>query len=431
MKRCEWKLVHRQDLGICEERGLALISMMKIDFQKIKLPVQDFDSMLVLLLTVSIFAPFYFSVAVTCGIAIMTMMNCKKRTKAFSSPYSKFLLGFLIVPFFVSATYSNYWGMLYAIVILATATCAFYVRSVMTRQLFDQVMDLSCLASIWCAAIAVFQKITAYGAAPRYRPVSAFHNANCYGMMIEFIIIIAIYRIFTKAKNKNFYLGVIGINLIGLYLSASLSAFVATACAVMTILIFKKRYRLAIGMVLLAAAFISVSLVFPFIFPRGLEAIDSTFGQRISIWTTAVRGIARHPFLGTGALSYQMICEQLGGYKTYHCHNLLLDTLLNFGFVGLGAIGIYVIAQFKLLSLRFKSNICRDMNILFLAAIVAVAVHGMTDVTIFWIQTGMMFVLVFSSTGIGSEYLERKLRLPSLIPDYAEDVKVRPAYLKN
>ena len=226
-------------------------------------------------------------------------------------------------------------------------------------------------------------------------------------------------------------MGVIGINLIGLYLSASLSAFVATACAVMTILIFKKRYRLAIGMVLLAAAFISVSLVFPFIFPRGLEAIDSTFGQRISIWTTAVRGIARHPFLGTGALSYQMICEQLGGYKTYHCHNLLLDTLLNFGFVGLGAIGIYVIAQFKLLSLRFKSNICRDMNILFLAAIVAVAVHGMTDVTIFWIQTGMMFVLVFSSTGIGSEYLERKLRLPSLIPDYAEDVKVRPAYLKN
>lgn len=418
-------------VGICEERGLALISMINIDFQKTKLPVRDFDSLLVLLLTVSIFTPFYFSVAVTCGIAVMTMMNCKIRTKAFSSPYSKYLLGFLIIPFFVSATYNNYWGMLYAIVILAAATCAFYVRSVMTRQLFDQVMDVSCIASIWCAMIAVFQKITAYGAAPRYRPVSAFHNANCYGMMIEFIIIIAIYRIFTKAKNKNFYLGVIGINLVGLYLSASLSAFVATACAVMTVLLYKKRYRLAGGLVLLAAAFISVSLIFPSIFPRGLEAIDSTCGQRISIWTTAIKGIVRHPFLGTGALSYQMICEQLGGYKTYHCHNLLLDTLLNFGFIGFGAIGFYAAMQLKLLALRFKNNLGRDLNILVLAAVVAVFVHGLTDVTIFWIQTGMMFVLVFSSTGIGSEYLERKLRLPSLIPDYAEDVKVRPAYLKN
>ncbi len=418
-------------VGICEERGLALISMINIDFQKTKLPVRDFDSLLVLLLTVSIFTPFYFSVAVTCGIAVMTMMNCKKRTKAFSSPYSKYLLGFLIIPFFVSATYNNYWGMLYAIVILAAATCAFYVRSVMTRQLFDQVMDVSCIASIWCALIAVFQKITAYGAAPRYRPVSAFHNANCYGMMIEFIIIIAIYRIFTKAKNKNFYLGVIGINLVGLYLSASLSAFVATACAIMTVLLYKKRYRLAGGLVLLAVAFLSVSLIFPSIFPRGLEAIDSTCGQRISIWTTAIKGIVRHPFLGTGALSYQMICEQLGGYQTYHCHNLLLDTLLNFGFIGFGAIGFYVAMQLKLLALRFKSNLGRDMNILVLAAVVAVFVHGLTDVTIFWIQTGMLFLLMFSSTGIGSEYLEHKLRLPSLIPDYAEDVKAQPAYLKN
>ncbi|MBW7573517.1 O-antigen ligase family protein [Caproiciproducens faecalis] len=405
--------------------------MIKFDFQNTKLPVRDFDSMLVLLLTVSIFAPFYFSVAVTCAIAIMTMMNCKKRTKAFSFPYSKYLLGFLIIPFFVSATYNNYWGMLYAIVILAAATCGFYIRSVMTRQLFDQVMDVSCIASIWCALVAIFQKITAYGDAPRYRPVSAFHNANCYGMMIEFIIIIAIYRIFTKAKNKNFYLGVIGINLVGLYLSASLSAFLATACAIMTVLLFKKRYRLAGGLVLLAVAFLSVSLVFPSIFPRGLEAIDSTCGQRISIWTTAVRGIVRHPFLGTGALSYQMICEQLGGYKTYHCHNLLLDTLLNFGFIGFGAIGVYVAMQLKLLSLRFRSNLGKDMNILVLAAVVAIAVHGMTDVTIFWIQTGMLFLLMFSATGIGAEHLERKLRLPSLIPDYAEDVKVQPVYLKN
>lgn len=405
--------------------------MIKFDFQKSKLPVQDIDSLLVLLLAASIFVPFYFSVVVTSGIAIMTMINCKVRSKAFSSPYSKFLLGFLIIPFFISAIYSNYWGMLYAIVILAVATCAFYVRSVMTRPLFDKVMDLSCVASIWCAVIAVYQKVTAYGAAPKYRPISVFHNANCYGMMIEFIIIIAMYRIFTNKRGKKFYLAVIGANLVGLYLAASCSAFIATACAVMTMLVMKNRYALALGLVFAAASFLTIGVIFPSIFPRGLEAIDSTCGQRLSIWTTAIKGIARHPIFGTGALSYQMICEQLGGYKTYHCHNLVLDTLLNFGFVGFGAIGVYVLTQLKLLWLRFKNNIGNNMNILFTAALVATAVHGMTDVTIFWIQTGLLFIFMFSAMGIGSECLESQLRLPSLVPDYAEEAPAQPVYLKN
>ena len=150
--------------------------------QKTKLQVKDFDSLLVLLLTVSIFAPFYFSVITTCGIAVMTMMNCKKRVKVFSSPYSKFLLGFLMIPFFVSATYNNYWGMLYSIVLIAGVICGFYVRSVMTRPLFNNVMDTACVASVWCAFIAIYQKISSYSVAPQYRPISAFHNANSYGM---------------------------------------------------------------------------------------------------------------------------------------------------------------------------------------------------------------------------------------------------------
>jgi O-antigen ligase len=414
------------------ERGMTLItSIMNFVFEKVKPWAKDFDSLIVLLLTVSLFAPFYLSVVVTSAIAIMTMLNCKTRAKAFSAPYTKFLLGFLIIPFFVSATYNNYWGMIYAIMILAIVICGFYVRSVMTRQLFNNVMDLVCISSIWCVLIAVYQKITAFSAAPGYRPISAFHNANNYGMMIEFIVIIAMYRIFTNSSFKSFYLSVIAINLVGLYLCASLSACIAMSFAVITVLLFKGRYKLITLLLLVVSTFIVVGLAFPSIFPRGLEAIDSTCDQRLSIWATAIKGIKQHPLLGTGALSYQMICDQFGGYKTYHCHNLLLDTLLNFGFVGLGAIGLYVITQLRLLALRFKNNICSNMNILLVAAAVAIAVHGMTDVTIFWIQTGMLFMLLFSSTGIGSEYLERKLRLPSLLPNYSDESAALPVYLKN
>lgn len=408
-----------------------IASIMNFVMDKIKPWAKNVDELIVLLLTVSIFMPFYFSVALTCAIAAMTMMNCKKRAKAFSAPYTKFLLGFLIIPFFVSATYNNYWGMLYGMVMIAVVICGFYIRSIMNRQLFNNMMDLACVASVWCALIAIYQKASAYAAAPNYRPISAFHNANTYGMMIEFIVLIAMYRIFTNGRSKKLYLAVIGMNLIGLYLCASVSAFIAMAFAVVTLLLLKGRYKLVGGLVLLSAAVVAIGLIFPDIVPRGMEAIDNTCEQRLSIWTTAVKGIKQHPLLGTGAMSYQMIYEQFGGYKTYHCHNLLLDTLLNFGFVGLAAIGVYAITQLKLLILRFKNNICSNMNILLVAVFMAVMVHGMTDVTIFWIQTGMLFMLMFSSTGIGSAYLEKKLRLPSLLPEYSDEAAAQPVYLKN
>jgi O-antigen ligase len=408
-----------------------ITSIINFVLKKAKPWAKDFDSLIVLLLTASLFAPFYLSVVTTCAIAIMTMMNCETRTKAFSAPYTKFLLGFLIIPFFVSATYNNYWGMVYAIMIIAIVICGFYIRSVMTRQLFNNMMDLACIASVWSTLIAVYQKVTAYAVAPSYRPVSVFHNANCYGMMIEFIVIICMYRIFTNARFKNFYLAVIGVNLVGLYLCASVSAFIAMSFAVITMLFLKGRYKLIGALLLFAAAVVMLGIAFPSIVPRGLEAIDSTCEQRMSIWSTAIKGIQQHPLLGTGALSYQMICDQFGGYKTYHCHNLLLDTLLNFGFVGLAAIGLYAITQLRLLVLRFKNNICSNMNILLVAALLAIAVHGLTDVTIFWIQTGMLFMLMFSSTGIGSEYLERKLRLPSLLPNYSDESAALPIYMKN
>lgn len=405
--------------------------LMNVVSDKMKPWAENKDEAAVLLLTVSIFLPFYVGVAAVCLAAIVIMMDYQARARALSAPYTGFLLSFLVFPFFISATYNNYWGMLYEMVLIAIVICGFYIRSIMTPQLFDKMMDLSCAASVWAAAIAVYQKATAYAVAPNYRPISVFHNANSYGMIIEFIVIIAIYRMFSNPRFRAAYLAVIGLNLVGLYFSASLSSFAATGCAVFVMLMMKKKYRLAAGLVLSALLFGVAGLIFPAVFPRGILAIDTTCSQRLSIWTTALKGIEQHPLFGTGAMTYQMIYDKFGGYKTYHAHNLLLDTLLNFGFVGLGAIGIYAITQVKLLSLRIKNRIFSEMNILVAAALVAVLVHGLTDVTIFWIQTGMLFLLLFSSMGVGSETLEKDLRLPSLLPEYTEGSASQPVYMKN
>lgn len=390
----------------------------------------DVNRAAVLLFTVSIFLPFYFSLAAVSCIAFMTMVKYRIRTKAFSAPYTKLLFAFLAISFFVAAIYNNYRGMAYSILIYAVVTCGLFLRSVMTRQLFHLSMDTACAASIWCVLIAVFQKVTSYAATPNYRPVSVFTNANYYGMIIEFIVIIALYRIFTNPEHMSFYAAVIGLNLIGLYLTASCSSFVAMLCAVLVMLLYKRKIKLTAAFFALIAVCIAVILFFPNLVPRSSDAIETTLAQRLSIWGASLKAIEQTPVFGRGATAYQMIYEQFGGYKTYHCHNLALDTLLNFGIVGMVTVCFYIAMHVRLLILRFRNNICCDMNLLSAAALTAVLVHGITDVTIVWIQTAALFFLIISSIGIGSAYLEENIMLPKLVPGL-EDHSAQAVYLKN
>jgi O-antigen ligase len=392
--------------------------------QAVKKVQLDMDRYLVLLLTVSIFLPFYFSVACVISISIMTMINCRKRDRAFSAPYTKFLFVFVIATFFIAAYYNNYVGMMYSITIYAVVVSALYLRSVMTRLIFNQALDLACLASIWCLFIALYQKATAYALAPNYRPVSVFSNANYYGMVLEFVILIALYRIFTNPKLTAFYLMIISLNFFGIYLTASFSSLAAVLCAVIAMLLLKRQYRYVVAFVLAAALLAGIFVLFPALVPRGSEALDRTIAERLSIWATAVRGFRQEPLFGQGAMTYQLIYEQFAGYKTYHCHNLFLDMLLNYGIVGFAAVGFYFFMQARILLFRFRSNICNNMNILLLSMLTAILVHGMTDVTIFWIQTAALFLLVYSSTGIDSVFMERRL-LPEFLSEYSSEPYLR------
>lgn len=390
----------------------------------------DINRTAVFLFTVSIFLPFYFSLVTVSCIAFMTMVKCRIRTKAFSAPYTKLIFGFLAGSFFIAAIYNNYKGMAYSILIYAIVTCGLYFRSIMTRRLFHLSMDTACFASIWCAVTAIVQKAVTYGTAPNYRPVSVFTNANYYGMMVEFVVLIALYRVFTNPERTSFYAAVIGFNFCGLYLTASCSSFAAMLCAVSVILIYKRKSKVTAVFFAAVAACIAVALFFPMLLPRSSEALETTVAQRFSIWGASWRAFEKTPIFGRGATSYQMIWEQFGGYKTYHCHNLALDTLLNFGLVGMAAICVYIGSYIRLLVLRFRYRICRDMDVLAAAALTAVLVHGLTDVTIVWIQTGALFFLMISSVGIGSTYLEEQVRLPQLAP-VLEDRSAQAAYLKN
>lgn len=408
----------------------TLRSCLSVFTGKKELSQADIDRTAVFLFTVSIFLPFYFSLVTVSCIAFMTIVKCNIRTKAFSAPYTKLIFTFLVGSFFVAAAYNNYKGMAYSILIYAIVTCGLYFRSVMTRRLFHLAMDTACAASIWCGVTAFVQKVMTYSSAPNYRPVSVFTNANYYGMMIEFVVIIALYRIFSNPERTSFYAAVIGVNFMGLYLTGSCSSFVAMLCAVFLFLFYKRRSKISAAFLAVIVAGVALFVLFPTLLPRSSEAIETTVSQRLSIWGASWHAFEKTPVFGRGATSYQMIWEQFGGYKTYHCHNLALDTLLNFGIVGAVAVCVYIGSYIRLIVLRFRNHICRDMDMLSAAALTAVLIHGLTDVTIVWIQTAALFFLIISSTGIGSAYQEEKVRLPQLAP-ILKDRSAQAAYLKN
>ena len=56
--------------------------------------------------------------------------------------------------------------------------------------------------------------------------------------------------------------------------------------------------------------------------------IDHTTGQRLDIWSTALKGLEEHPILGQGPMTYLHICDRLGGYYTFHSHNLYVYLFL-------------------------------------------------------------------------------------------------------
>lgn len=370
-----------------------------------------------IVLTVSIFLPYYVTETVVCLIAGLVVCSRELRERVLDNPRASWLVLPMLIPFYVAAFYHNYKGIGAMALLLAAVICAMYLRRIMTRELFGRLLHIACLCSIACAGVAVGQKIAMWSYNPFFRPESMFFNANYYGTMAVFMVLVGTYQILNHVRFRWVYLATVFANLLGLYLCGSMSSLATMVISVMAMLLMFRRKKLVImGAFLVLAGGILVMLV-PELYPR-LGDVEDTFGSRVTIWSTALKGIMETPLFGRGPEAYPLAYAQFGGYATYHCHNLLLDTLLNFGIVGTGLFAAFVVHQARQLYLRYKHYICREQCILIAAVSLAVLVHGVTDVTVFWIQTGMFFLLLFSASGIQPAWrtIPRRLTVPELLP---------------
>lgn len=277
-----------------------------------------------------------------------------------------------------------------------------FMRSVMTKEIYERVLHLICIMSLTSAGYAIFEKLLNLLLDSRHshRIASVFSHPNYFGTVVGTVIIICAYKLLTNQGNRLFYILVGLVNTVSIYLCKSMFVWVEVFIGVTVLLLMLKYYRLLV--LWLTAAVVGGVSIFILklpIIPR-LSDMNVTIYLREQIWALAVRQIKANPLFGHGFMSFSYIYDS--SYKNNlipHAHSIYLDMLMNFGIVGSV---LFLWFLFKYYLSLFYTRIKEKNTIitsLILAVSLAALVHGATDLTLLWIQTFPLFLIVMSGLG--------------------------------
>ena len=382
------------------------------------------EQLLLIAIAFSLSTPFYICVPFLLVVTIY-LLYTKKIINAYkTTPKSKYLLIFMAISLIVSLIYQNWIGVGCLALIFIAVSLMLYYRQYINQDTFEFILDLLIALSVLWAIYGLYEQtqiLQRLGydhftlkvfSRRENRLNSVFFNANYYAMMIEFIIMMIGYKIFgTKDLKKQAYYFVVAlINFFLLYMTGCRTALIATAGAMLVFLIVNKNFRICL-LIALACVLCGIYFIFnPEQFPR-IERIFDNFAVRMKIWRAAITGIKAHPLFGQGPMTYMMIFEKYHGHVTQHAHSVYLDPILSFGVIGISVLVPYVIDNFKRLIKVYKKRLNIRYVDLVISCITVILLHGTLDYTIFWVHTGILFLLLSSSFGIyeNSGDLEREI----------------------
>lgn len=357
--------------------------------------------------TGSIFFPYYLTAIIIIGVLFYFLMRKNIFQLMKQTPASFYIVGAIILGSVTSLIYHNYIGFLASVMIFIIVLYSFYLRAIMDSKLLEKLLTLCCVLSLSCVILAIYQYVNishslGYSVwqlhienSPLHRVTANFLNSNYYAMIIEFVVMIACYKLI-NCKNKYqtiFYIICIACNIFALYLTGCRTAWFSFVLAVPALFWLNKNKK----MFWFSMCFIGLCLLSLLFFPEILRSDpDSTLSVREDIWKTAFAIIKTHPLLGQGPLTYMHAYAGFLGPYTQHAHSIYIDPFLNFGLLGTILILIYVIRTCRDVIKLYTHKINQPLAGLIVAFCLCVGVHGILDTTLFWIQTALLFLLVFS-----------------------------------
>jgi len=350
----------------------------------------------------SIFLPYILTAIVLGFLAIYILVNKRTRQLIFihrgSSVLKLSFVYILAIPFM----YRNWLGLAVGVGMILALVLGLYLRSVMTRDLYEKILTLVCTLSLTSAGYAMMETFVNYisDGGHSHRISAVFSHPNYFGTIVGTVIIICAYKILTNQEYKWFYYLVAGFNVISMYLCKSMFVFVEVFIGVAILLLIQKKHKLLT--IWLSAAAIGAFLVFFMgmnLIPR-LYDVSVTVKLRQKIWQLAWEQIKHYPFFGHGFMSFSYLFNASYRNRTIpHSHSIYLDLVLNLGIVG-SVLFLWYFAKYYIsviVTCVKKKNVM--VASLILAVTGAALVHGATDLTLLWIQTLPLFLLILAGQG--------------------------------
>lgn len=358
----------------------------------------------------SIFLPFYLFVVVLCLYIISLIFTGDMKSILQKMGEHPMLLLFLSYSTVISILAQNWMGLVDSVGMFLFTIFFLHYQSILSHKFFRLILQFVLFGSVLSAVFASlehFQIVKKFNYAflspnmqvwHQNRAEVTFFNPNYYGIICCFCIMIAFYLFTTTKLNwlKVFCVIAGFVNLFGLNFTQNRTAFPAIIAGAIIYLFTTiknwKAFWLSIGV-------FAIGLSFLFSSDLGVRmgTLDSSMEERISIWDAGMALFKQNPFWGEGPLTYMHSYPRIHAPYHEHAHSLYIDTILSYGIVGTILLVLSSVAPVRLMMDMSQESGKRPIIGLYLSFLTVVAVHGIFDLALFWIQSGFIFLLVMCS----------------------------------
>ncbi|WP_247929293.1 O-antigen ligase family protein [Streptococcus mitis] len=356
------------------------------------------------------FLPFYLFVVVFCLYIISLIFTGDMKRILQKMGEHPMLLLFLGYSTVISLFSQNWMGLVASVGMFLFTVFFLHYQSILSHKFFRLILQLILFGSVLSAAFASlehFQIVKKFNYAflspnmqvwHQNRAEVTFFNPNYYGIICCFCIMIAFYLFTTTKLNwlKIFCVMAGFVNLFGLNFTQNRTAFPAIIAGAIIYLFTTiknwKAFWLSIGV-------FAIGLSFLFSSDLGVRmgTLDSSMEERISIWDAGMALFKQNPFWGEGPLTYMHSYPRIHAPYHEHAHSLYIDTILSYGIVGTILLVLSSVAPVRMMMDMSQESGKRPIIGLYLSFLTVVAVHGIFDLALFWIQSGFIFLLVMCS----------------------------------
>ncbi len=357
---------------------------------------------------VSVFLHFAVTVLTVITFGIIILANKEKRKMAFSYRGRLAFTVFTLYTIIIAAVSGNYIGILCSVFFFLVIVISYYARRIVTLKIFENGLNLCCFMSLFITICAIIDKFFNLGI-PTYRCTLWFFNTNYLSTIMATVIIICGYKVVNLKSNPLFYYITAFCCAITMYLCGSIFAFIEIFVGV-SILLFlnRKHFMLSLFLIVVCIGIVILYCV-PEIFPRLMQS-NITTDNRILIWNASMNFIIESPLIGRGFLTYYLLSNGVEGvYESTHAHNFALEPILSFGAIGCLILICFLWSYYK------KAAECKELvrdnktTKLILSVSAAILVHSTTDMTMLWVQTGLLYALILAGIGIDERALEKRI----------------------